>query len=218
MATSERLSDLPESTGRFERWSVWLQIGVLGVVAIGIGWHVWNRWLRESVSVRPAGTADRIDPALAEILGTHPVLHTIAVVDGKVAPDTWLAVSLYAVRGGRIDVVNQITAGCDPPRPGTPPRVPFRVVLGLCEADTADGRTTQLVCAGSGRESAGTADCSVVVPDTYRYVYTGILIAGRDRIIYVQGTQPIHVGRATGLKRFARTHNGDYLVVTAKLL
>lgn len=139
----------------------------------------------------------------------------IAVVDGTFKKDTLVSASLFVVRSGKANEFNSFKFGRDPAELGKPIWMNLRTTLSLIEYD--DGGVGELRSSAE-RQDAQSNPLDSKIKVVAAKTLPGKLARGRDFILHVEGDRPFNVSSDMSVDDFAKTNNGNFLVVVVKLL
>lgn len=142
----------------------------------------------------------------------------IAEVTGSFSLDTKLSASLYVIRSGRLEEIEEIAVGRSSNQIGAPSCESLRIRLALGQARTDGGWIIRLGSYGQSHAGGGvdTLTTEPITATNFR-LFPGKLSNGKKYLIYVEGDRPFGADRSMTVEEFAKTNRGNYLVVTGQL-
>jgi hypothetical protein len=206
-----------EPTPRRLRWLVVL-------LAIGfpiISLFIWYHWLTAIyVDAVPPGEPLRQSPYhfFPGLTKKDVVVRNVVQATGRfLGTGPYLRATLYVVENGKVTKGSQVSAGESSARIGTFFGEHLSIVLAMGDVKTPIRLFTDIGCVGETRSGGASIPVPHHVKSQFHKGLPGWVPRFRERLVYVEGEQPINATASMTVEDFAKANRGNYLVVTMQL-
>ena len=208
---------LPNPSARRRRRNTWIAIAVLFTlvcppIALWVLLIEGEMHAGRPLVVRAPVPTD-FAPSVNAFEWTDPAARPIAIAEGTVTRTTHIEAALYVVGDG-ISTKNNRASTFRGTERGSPRWRRKRITFALAETETSEGRFAWIAVRGMSGGGASGFLTPHRFEAKFQQVFTGDLNVGKPRLLYAEGDRKFVARPDMTVEEFAKTNDGNFLVVT----